>query len=71
MKAVALPLHFNEIEDRRPGADWLWTERNLYNLSSQIIHIHQIIVLYGQSHVVLTSLHTQRSRIDIKQDNDK
>jgi len=61
LKAVILPLHFNKIEDRRPGADRLWTEWNLHVLSSQIVHINKIIVLYGQSHVVLTTLHTHTS----------
>lgn len=51
-----LPLHFDVVEDCRPLADGLWRQRDLDIFPTEVVHVHQVVVLDCQAHVVFLTL---------------
>lgn len=50
------PLYFDVVEDCGPLADRLWTQWDLNIFTPEVVHVHQVVILDGQSHVVFPTL---------------
>lgn len=59
------PLHSDEVEHWRPRADRLGAQWNLHIFPAQIVDIHKIVILDGQTHVVLLPLWKRKPTFDI------